>query len=268
MEGTDRLLDGCRVLDLTDEKGFLCGRVLGDLGADVIKVEPPGGTPSRNIGPFYHDIPHPEKSLYWFAYNANKRGITLDIETADGRQIFEKLAMKADLVIESFQAGRLDELGLGYHALAQVNPRIIMVSITPFGQTGPYKDYKASDIVAVAMGGEMYVTGEPDRAPLRISFPQAYLHAGVTAAVAALIAYYHCRKVGEGQHVDVSICESMLSFSGNVAAFWYMLKENLKRYGAFRAGTAGGAITRLLWPCQDGYVMYTIMGTPSGARSN
>ncbi|MFC1845848.1 CaiB/BaiF CoA transferase family protein [Chloroflexota bacterium] len=261
-------LKDVKVLDLTDEKGFLCGKILGDLGADVIKIEPPGGTPSRNIGPFYKDIPHPEKSLYWYAYNANKRGITLDIETADGREIFKRLAGKANFIIESFKVGYLDNLGIGYDALSSENPGLIMVSITPFGQTGPYKDYEASDIVAIAMGGEMYVTGEPDRPPLRISFPQAYLHGGITGAVASMIAHYHAGNTGEGQHVDVSICESLISFSGNAAPFWYMLKENLTRQGSFRAGTAGKSITRLLWPCKDGHVSFTVMGTPAGARSN
>lgn len=264
----ERLINNARVLDLTDEKGFLCGRMLGDLGADVIKIEPPGGSSSRNIGPFYHDIPHPEKSLYWFAYNANKRGITLNIETTDGKVIFKRLALKADFIIESFKVGYMDGLGLGYDTLSRDNPRLTMVSITPFGQTGPYKDYEAPDIVAVAMGGEMYVTGEPDRAPLRISFPQASLHAGATAAVAAMIAYYHANITCEGQYIDVSICESLLMFSGNSAPFWYMLHENLTRHGAFRAGTAGKAITRLLWPCKDGYVSFAVMGTPAGAKSN
>ncbi len=269
MEHTeDTLLSGCRVLDLTNEKGFLCGRILGDIGADVIKVEPPRGTPARNIGPFYHDIPHPEKSLYWFAYNANKRGITLNIETADGREIFKKLAQTANIIIESFDIGYMDSLGLGYHVLAHDHPSIIMVSISPFGQTGPYKDYESSDIIAAAMGGNMYVTGEPDRAPLMISFPQAYLHAGATAAVAALIAYYHCRNTGEGQYVDVSIQESMISFSANIAPFAYMLQQNLKRCGIFREGVAGNALIRLLWPCKDGYILFSAMGTPTGAKSN
>ena len=268
MQETGGLLDGCRVLDLTDEKGFLCGKILGDLGADVIKVEPPGGAPSRNIAPFYHDIPHPEKSLYWFAYNANKRGITLNIETSDGKEIFKKLAAEADLVIESFPVGHLDKLGLGSQSLAEVNSRIVMVSITPFGQTGPYRDYKAPDIVAVAMGGEMYVTGDPDRAPLRISFPQAFLHGGATPALAAMIARHHCQRTGIGQHADVSVHESLLLFSANVVPFWHILKRKLKRRGVFRTGLAQGSIQRMLWPCKDGYCSYQVMGTPSGAKSN
>jgi len=266
--GTNNLLHDCRVLDLTDEKGFLCGKILGDLGADVIKIEPPQGDRSRNVGPFYHDIPHPEKSLYWFAYNGNKRGITLNIETADGREIFKKLVKKADIVVNSFQAGYMDKIGLGHDSLAGVNPQVVTVSITPFGETGPYKDYKAPDIVTAAMSGGVYVTGDADRAPLRIGFPQSYLYAGASAAVGALIAYHHSRQSGEGQHVDVSTQEAMVPFSATQAPFWYMLKTNLMRRGVFREGTAAKAVIRMLWPCKDGYVSFTVMGTPTGAKTN
>jgi len=171
-----------RVLDLTDEKGLLCGMLLAGLGADVIKVERPGGDLARNIGPFYDDIPHPEKSLLWFAYNLNKKGITLNIETVDGREIFKRLVKTSDFVIESFPPGYMARLGLDYSALSQINPRIIMTSITPFGQTGPYRDYKGSDLICMASGGLMYVSGDPDRPPVRITIPQAYCHAGAHLA--------------------------------------------------------------------------------------
>ena len=131
-----------RVLDLTDELGFLCGKILGDLGADVIKIEKPGGDPSRNIGPFFHNQIHPEKSLYWFAFNNNKRGITLNLETSRGRDLFCQLAAKSDFIIESFSPGYLDGIQLGYTALSRLNPRVILTSITPFGQTGPYSRFK------------------------------------------------------------------------------------------------------------------------------
>src|SRR3990170_3305135 len=163
------MLSPYRVLDLTDEKGLLCGKILGDLGADVIKIERPGGDPARRIGPFYHDEPHPEKSLFWFAFNTSKRGITLNIETADGQEIFKRLVQTADFVIETFPPGYLAKLGLGYSDLEKINPGIILVSITPFGQTGPYKDWKGADIVAWATGGDMAPWGEPDRPPIRIS---------------------------------------------------------------------------------------------------
>src|SRR5246127_2063153 len=136
MSSTNRnlgLLFPFRVLDLTDELGFLCGKILGDLGADVIKIEPRGGDPARRLGPFSQNRPDPEKSLFWFGFNNNKRGITLDIESAKGREIFLQLAAKADFIIETFTPGYLDTLGLGYDALSRVNPRVILTSITPFG---------------------------------------------------------------------------------------------------------------------------------------
>src|ERR1035437_9027894 len=119
------MLGPYRVLDLTDEKGLLCGKILGDLGADVIKIERPGGDSARKLGPFYHDDPDPEKSLFWFALNTSKRGITLNLETADGREIFKKLIKSADFVIESFAPGYLDKLGLGYADLEKINPGVI-----------------------------------------------------------------------------------------------------------------------------------------------
>src|SRR5262249_28678283 len=136
-----------RVLDLTDEKGYFCARILGDLGADVLKIERPGGDPVRHIGPFYKDDPDPEKSLHWFAYNLNKRGITLDIEKEAGRELFKKLVQKADFVVESFPVGYMEQLGLGFDMLSALQPRIIMTSISHFGQSGPYKNYKGSDLV-------------------------------------------------------------------------------------------------------------------------
>ena len=196
------LLDGIRVLDLTDDKGFLCGRILAEMGADVIKVEKPGGDVSRNKGPFYHDEPEPEKSLTWFAYNLNKRGITLDIDARDGQAIFFKLIKKADIVIESFPVGYMQQIGFDYVKLKELNRRIIMTSITPFGQTGPYKDFVASDIVVQAMSGYLYLCGDPAHPPMRISIPQVYLHASGEAATATMIALYHRESSGEGQYID------------------------------------------------------------------
>ena len=126
------MLSPYRVLDLTDDKGLLCGKILADLGADVIKIEKPGGDSSRNRGPFWQDTPHPERSLYWWAYNLNKRSITLNIETSDGQEIFKRLVKTADFVIESFRVGYMDKLGLSYSALCEINPKIIMTSIDSF----------------------------------------------------------------------------------------------------------------------------------------
>ncbi len=259
------MLSPYRVLDLTNEKGLLCGKLLADLGADVIKVEKPGGDSARKVGPFYHDEPHPEKSLFWFAYNTNKRGITLDIETSKGRELFKRLVKTADFVIESFQPGYLEKLGLGYSALEKLNPGIIMVSITPFGQTGPYKDYNAPDIVVWAMSGFMYDIGDPDRAPVHISHhSQAYLHAGTQAAVGAMLALRHRTMTGEGQHVDVSAQESAVIINAVGASFWDMIKV-LQRRGERPMPTLQLPWT---WQCKDGYVIFVYFGGPMGIRLN
>ena len=188
---SNSVMSGFRALDLTDAKGFLCGKILADLGVDMIKIEKPGGDPSRNKPPFYHDIPDPEKSLYWFAYNTNKRGITLDLECDEGQNMFKKLAEKADFVIESFPPGYLAKLGLDYKRLAEINPGIIMTSITDFGQTGPYSNYKGSDLVVQALGLMLSQIGDPDRAPLRISVPQTYMFACAEAAEGTMMAHYY-----------------------------------------------------------------------------
>ncbi len=262
------ILDSFRVLDLTDEKGYLCGRILGDLGADVIKIEPPRGDKGRNIGPFFKDIPHPEKSLYWFSFNANKRGITLNLETSDGREIFKRLLKTADCVIESFQPGYLNKIGLGYPELQTINPGLIMTSITPFGQKGPYSKFKTSDLVAMSMGGFVYLTGDPDRPPVRISFPQAYLHAGADGAASTMIAYYYREVSGEGQHIDISI---QLSVSINVtqAAPLKELHDYIsRRAGAYRPGILTAELSRLVWQCRDGFVNFGFYGGSLGAKTN
>jgi benzylsuccinate CoA-transferase BbsE subunit len=263
------LLEPYRVLDLTDAKGLLCGKILADLGADVIKIERPGGDPARNIGPFYHGIPHPEKSLFWFAYNANKKSITLNIESTDGQELLKKLVAKTNIVLESFTPGYMESLGLSYEKLTSVNRQLIMVSISAFGQTGPYKDYKASDIVLVAMGGSMYLYGDSDRPPVRISFPQAYLHASADAAVASVIALYYQQVIGEGQHVDVSAQESGLALMFNALPFWDMNKIIQKRVGGLRAGlTLSDVKLSQTWPCKDGSVTFLIMGGRAGQKTN
>jgi benzylsuccinate CoA-transferase BbsE subunit len=260
------MLNNCRALDLTDEKGFLCGKILADLGADVIKIERPEGDLSRKMGNFWHDIPDPEKSLYWFAYNSNKRGITLNIETADGREIFKKLVKTADFVIESFTPGYMDKLGIGYSNMNKLNKGIIWASITPFGQEGPYHEYKDSDIVVMGMSGTMYQTGERDEAPLHISMPQAYLHAGADAAVGSMIAYYHREKTGQGQYVDVSLQHSAAWFQANAIPTFELSGGILRRAGAFRVGMSKNVGQRQVWPCKDGYVFFNVIGGKQGAK--
>jgi len=261
------MLNHCRVLDLTDDKGFLCGKILADLGADVIKIERPGGDPSRKIGVFWRDVPDPEKNLYWFAYNANKRGITLDIEKLEGQEILKKLVRTADFVIDSFAPGYMDTLGLGFTDLTKINRGIITASITPFGTEEPYRDYKYSDIVVMGMSGTLYQTGESDGPPVHISMPQACLHAGADAAVGIMMAYHHREKTGEGQHVDVSMQQSAAWFQANAIPTWELNHTILKRSGAFRGGMSKDVGQRQVWPCKDGYVFFNVIGGRTGAKT-
>lgn len=261
------MLSNCRVLDLTDDKGFLCGKILADLGAEVIKIERPGGDPSRKTGDFWHDIPDPEKNLYWFAYNSNKKGITLDITKSEGQEILKKLVGIADFLIESFPPGYMDDLGLGYADLSKINKGIIMASITPFGTEEPYRDYKDSDIVVMGMSGTLYQTGESDGPPVHISMPQACLHAGADAAVGAMTAYYHREMTGEGQHVDVSMQQSAAWFQANAVPTWELNQKILKRSGAFRGGMSKDVGQRQVWPCKDGYLFFNVIGGRTGAKS-
>ena len=253
------LLAPYRVLDLTDERGLLCGKILGDLGADVVQVEPPGGSPARQVGPFYGDDPSPDKSLYWWAYSANKRGVTLNLEHPDGRALLERMASGADFVIESFDPGYLDSIGVGYSRLSEVNPRLVMVSITAFGQSGPYAGYQASDITGMALGGFMHLTGDPDRAPLRPSFPHFYLHGSAAAAAGAMLAHTHRALMGEGQYVDVSCQQAVARTLAHAPQIWDIEGAILQRMGVYRQ-TSGENRVRINWPCADGYVNYMLQG--------
>jgi crotonobetainyl-CoA:carnitine CoA-transferase CaiB-like acyl-CoA transferase len=260
------LMSGYRALDLTDAKGIFCGKLIADLGVDTIKVEKPGGDSARNIPPFYHDIPDPEKSLFWFAFNSSKRGITLNLETSQGQELFRKLVEKTDFIIESFPPEYMAKLGLGYDDLAKINPRIIMTSITPFGQTGPYSNLKASDLVIQAMGVLLRQAGDTDRAPVQTSLHQAYFHAGADAIEATMIANYYRGQTGEGQHVDVSIMESVLWVAGRTVPFWDCLKIEMKRSG--RYWDRNGRRFPAIWECKNGYVAFLIQGSVTGDRTN
>jgi len=265
---TETALEGCRVLDLTDDRGALCSKIFGDLSADVIKIEPPHGDPSRNIGPFYNNTPHPENSIYWFSLNTNKRGITLDLKKAEGQELFKSLVKTANIVVESLEVGYLKGLGLGYHELRGIKPDIIMTSVSPFGQDGPYRDYTISDLVAQAMSGFMYMIGDPDRPPVRISVPQAYLHAGGQAAAATSIAYYYWLTSGEGQYIDVAIHGSMTATTLNAVQFWDLRQQLLERSGPYRQGLSTSSQQLELWQCKDGYVAFTVIAGVMGLRTN
>lgn len=247
------MFSGYRILDLTDEKGQLCARILGDLGADVIKLEPPGGDSARRIGPFVEDDPHPEKSLYWFAYNTNKRSITLNLETADGRQLFHRLVETADAVVESFSPGYLPRLGLGYEALAGIQPGLVMLSITPFGQTGPDAGAPASDLILMARGGLLNICGEAGRPPARVRIPQSHTQAAAQGAMALALALRQRDQTGEGQYIDLSMQEAVASSLVSVQQHWDIMQINERRGTKQRRGNVIGSYS---WPCADGHIAW------------
>ena len=255
----DLLLSPYRVLDLTDERGLLCGKMLADLGADVIQVEPPGGSTARQLGPYYENDTHPEKSLFWWAYAANKRGITLDLNTQDGKVLFRRLVKDVDFLIESFTPGLLNELGLAYDDLESINPGLVMVSITAFGQAGPYAHYQAPDIVGLALSGFMSVTRDSDRPPIRVGFPHFYLHGAAAAAAGAMLAHTHRALTGQGQHVDVSCQQAVAKAMAHAPQSWDMEEVIIKRMGVYRQ-TSEDTKVRINWPCKDGYINYMVQG--------
>ena len=262
----DSLLSGFRALDLTNEKGLVCGKILATLGIDVIKIEKPGGDPARGIPPFLHDTPNPEESLYWLAFNTDKRGITLDLDTSQGQDLFRKLVKRSDFVLESFAPGYMENLGLGYEALSRINPRIIMTSITPFGQNGPYAHYKGSELIASAMSGVLLTNGDPDRPPVREGPDSNYFQSNAAAALGTVMAHYYCQLTGQGQHVDVSLQEVAASRTPSNLVVWEFDKRLIKRSGTIR--TVGARSTQWIWPCKDGYVFWLFAGGRTGAPIN
>ena len=196
------MLSPYRVIDLTDERGVLAGQMLADLGADVIQVEPPGGSSGRGVAPFFAE--RAEESIYWAAYTRGKRGITCDLEDPRGRDLLLRLLETADFLIESSDVGRMAELGLDYETLRERFPRLIYTSISAFGQTGPKADYVGSDLAIWAAGTPLLMTGDDDRPPIRVSQPQAWGHASGDAAGGAMLALHARHRTGRGQHVDIS----------------------------------------------------------------
>ena len=207
-------LSGYRVLDVAGPLGFHCVKLLADMGAEVLKVEPPKGDPARLTPPFKGDVPHPERSLYFLHFNTNKRGITLDLECPDGRAIFQELAARADVLVETFPPGRMEAIGLGYETLSAANPDLVMASITPFGQSGPWRDYKGPEIVGLALSNLMVITGEPGQEPVQGPAEVAYGMASTYGAFGIAVALYHRMGGGRGQYIDVSMHECAAHIAG------------------------------------------------------
>jgi crotonobetainyl-CoA:carnitine CoA-transferase CaiB-like acyl-CoA transferase len=247
--GKENLLEKLRVLDLTDEKASFCSKILADLGADVIKVEKPGGDPSRRIGPFWKNSAHHEESLSFWYNNTNKLGITLNLEQGDGRKIFARLIENADVVVESFLPGYLNKLGLGYKFLSSINPRLIVASVTAFGQSGPRKEFKSCDLVASALGGEMHVCGSPALFPLKAYGQQSYLTASLYAAVGVLLALRKRSRTGMGEHIDISLQEAVVSTLEHV-----MVRYFSERVVSVRRGNRHWNDFFCILPCKNGFI--------------
>jgi crotonobetainyl-CoA:carnitine CoA-transferase CaiB-like acyl-CoA transferase len=258
------LLSGFRTLDLTDDKGFMSGKILAAMGSDVIKVEKPGGDPSRSIPPFYGA--DTEESLYWLMYNTDKRGITLNIETKRGQTLFEDLIKRSDFVLESFTPGYLNDLDLGYETLSRWNKKIIMTSITPFGQKGPYSRFKGNELILSAMSGVLLCIGFEDRPPVKEGLDANYFHANGAAALGTIMAHYDREKTGEGQQLDVSIQEVGVSRNtNNILPFLYD-KRLIKRSGQSRR--LGLNSHKWIWRVKDGDIFWSMMPGKVGAPAN
>ncbi len=258
MQGT---LHGFRVLDLTHEPGFLAGKLLGDMGADVVKVEPPRGDAVRGRAPFWGGIPDPERSLLWLAMNTSKRGITLDLDRPEGRDLLLSLAARFDVVIESAPPGTLEQRGLGWSVLHARNPRLVLCSLTPFGQTGPRAGWRGSDLTVTALSGNLWCTGDPDRPPVRCSLPVSYYHGSIEAAAAVVFALLAREGSGQGEHLDVALHEAMLAPNIGTAAMFRMSGNRGARSGAFIRQEK--SVQREIWPCRDGWVSFAIRGGPA-----
>jgi len=251
--GANVMLDGIRVLDLSEEPGWLAGRLLGDLGADVVKVEPPGGDPGR-VGPWLGGIEDPDRSLRWLALNTSKRGVTLDLGHESGPALLRRLVERADVLIDTHAASHLEKRGVGWQQLRQLNPRLISCAITPFGLEGPRAHYRGRDLVAVAMGGNALMTGDPDRPPVRCTLPTAYFHAGPEAATGVAMALWAREGSGRGQQVDVSLQECQLATLVTGPGQYALHGRARKRSGAIMVNT------REIWRAKDGWITFGLRG--------
>jgi len=264
----DQALSDVRVLDLTWHiAGPYCTKLLADYGADVLKVERPGqGDPARTMGPFFQDDPHPEKSGLFLHLNTNKRGITLNLKSEAGKRVVKELARDVDIIVESFKPGVMASLGLDYETLEKINPRLVMTSIANFGQTGPYRDFEASEITLFG-GGTMFCYGLPEREPIKRGGTVVLYQGGAIAALATMMAFYSARYQGVGQHVDISLFETQVGCidkrMSHILAYTYNQEVSYRRDVRAEIGYPHG-----VYPCADGYVdvSYAFIAWPRVAR--
>ena len=246
-------LSGYRVLDIADSNGAYCTKLLADLGADVIKIERPEGDPGRRIPPFVGDVPHPEKSLYFLYRNANKRGVTLKLDTVEGSNILKRLVTTADVLVDNSPPDYMENLGLDYSVLSEINPGLIVASITEFGHSGPYKERKGSNLIDFAMSGVMITSGYPGKEPCLLPGSPAYDAASVHAGVSIMAALYMRSATGQGQYIDTSV--HITSRTG----LYPWIVPNYS-YALNPGGPPPTSETRLgaqiypVYPCKDGFI--------------
>jgi len=247
------LLGKLYVLDLADEKAGFCSKLLADMGARVVKIEQPGGDRSRRIGPFLKDSPHPEGSLSFLYNNTNKLGITLNLAHSEGKRLFFHLVERTDVIVETFPPGYMERLGLGYEVLSHRRPGLILTSVTGFGRNGPRKDFASCDLVASAYGGQMYVTGSENEAPLKIYGEQSYVTASLFAAIGILLALRKRGQFGTGEHIDISLQEAVASTLDHVMVRYFYEQMIPKRGGSLHWNHLF-----CMMPCKDGFIRMTI----------
>ena len=253
------ILSDIKVLELAHSlSGAFCAKLLADQGANTVKVEPPGwGDPARREPPFINGIPDPDSSTIFLAFNTNKRGITLDIEQPQGRELLLRLVADADVLIESYPPGHLKSLDLGYQVLRETNAKLVVSSITYFGQTGPYRDYQGGDLVVQALGGFLNaVTGSADRPPMGTTLEQMEITAARNGAIAIMAALLHRQQSGEGQHVDLSTMEAAVSTPSGLIQPYSFTGRSPKR-----GGSDGNVMDGMHLPTKDGEVTLTTAGT-------
>jgi crotonobetainyl-CoA:carnitine CoA-transferase CaiB-like acyl-CoA transferase len=249
-------LEGLRVIDLSNGvAGAFCGKLLAGFGADVIKVEPPEGDPLRDAGPFPNDLPNPNASGAYLQMNTAKRSVTLDIETDTGRRLLRDLVERADVLVESYAPGYLDVLGLDYQTLSRDRQELVMVSISAFGQDGPYRDYLGTELVVYAASGYMSLTGDPDREPHKAYGEQTAIHAGYQAALAIAAALVSRDGEGPGQQIDIAQADAAAYLTGAGPHAYILRGEIAERSGTRLVGaTPGSPYPSTCRPCKDGWI--------------
>jgi benzylsuccinate CoA-transferase BbsE subunit len=260
VRASDQALAGIVVLDMSRGFGNYCGKLFANLGADVILVEPLDGLPTRRMGPRIDNCADSDSSLVFQYQNTDKRSIALDLDHADGQEVLRTLAATSHLIIESERPGVMQRRGLGYEALRAIAPGLTMASLTPFGQSGPYAQWQAEDIVGLAMGGMLYLGGYIDSPPMAVFGDQAISAANVFASVAAMAAVYEAEASGSGQHIDVSMQECVVMGMENAVQF-FDLEGTVRKRTAGQQRLAGTGV----FECKDGYI-YLMAGGIGGNR--